>query len=119
MKKVLMCWVVLLLLGFTCGSVLAKHKHYEKWYQDRWCQGKGQTEYTLPDKTRCDCLTATHAVEVDFAAKWYEALGQSLYYSLQTGKRAGILLILETERDRKYWTRLNSTIQHFDLPINA
>jgi hypothetical protein len=48
-------------------------------------------EYVLPDKTRCDCLTPTHAVEVDFGPKWHEAIGQSLY-NLQTGKKVGIVL---------------------------
>jgi len=47
-------------------------------------------------------LMGTHAVEVDFTAKWYEALGQSLYYSMQAGKRAGILLIIESNKDLKY-----------------
>lgn len=91
----------------------------EKTYQQTWCQPPGQIEYILPDKTRCDCLTDTHAVEFDFARKWPEAIGQSLYYSLQTGKRAGIVLILESIEDRKYWIRLNSTIQHFKLPIDT
>jgi len=98
----------------------ADHLHPEKYYQRIWCDNQGgQTEYRLPDKTRCDCLTDSHAVEVDFAVKWYEALGQSLYYSMQTGKRAGILLIIESDKDLKYWIRLNSTIQHFDLPVDT
>ena len=101
------------------ANAFARHLHKEKWYQDQWCAGKGQVEYILPDRTRCDCLTSTHAVEVDFAPKWYEALGQSLYYSFQTGKRAGILLIIEKPSDRKYWIRLNSVIKHFNLPIDA
>jgi hypothetical protein len=98
---------------------LAGHLHPEKWYQEKWCQGKGQVEVVLPDKTRCDCLTSTHAVEVDFGNHWYQGVGQALYYSMQTGRRAGILLIIEKESDYKYWIRLNSTIEHFDLPITA
>jgi len=47
-----------------------------------------------------------------------EALGQSSYYSIQTKKKAGIVLILENMRDRKYWIRLNITVEHFDLPID-
>ena len=73
----------------------------------------------LADNTRADCITTTHAIEFDFGKKWAEAIGQSLFYSLQTGKRAGIVLILDNPRDRKYWIRLNSTIQHFGLPIDA
>ena len=104
---------------FLSVSAFAKHLHDEQWYQDQWCAGRGQAEYILPDKTRCDCLTATHAIEVDFAPKWYEAVGQALYYSLQTGKKAGILLIIEKPSDRKYWIRLNAVIKHFALPIDV
>jgi len=43
---------------------------------------------------------------------------QALYYSLQMGKRAGIVLILETPKDRKYFIRMNSTIQHFNFPVD-
>ena len=76
-------------------------------------------EYVLPDSTRCDCLTETHAVEFDFADKWAEAIGQALHYSTQTGKRAGIVLILESEIDHKYWIKLNTTIRYLDLPIDV
>ena len=79
----------------------------------------GQTEVVMPDRTRVDCVTATHAIEFDFGTKWAESLGQSLYYSLQTGKRAGIVLILERPEDRKFFIRLNSTILHFELPVDT
>lgn len=98
----------------------AGNEHPERWYQVRWCEAHhGQTEYVLPDRTRCDCLTATHAVEVDFGRKWTEAIGQALHYSAQTGKRAGLVLILETKQDQKYWGRLTKTITHFGLPIDT
>jgi len=73
----------------------------------------------LSDGTRCDCLTDTHAIEFDFGSNWGESIGQSMYYSLQTGKKAGVVLIQETMKDRKYWIRLNSTIQHFNIPIDT
>ena len=43
-------------------------------------------EVVMKDCTRCDILTATHAIEVDFARKWAEAIGQSLNYAMHTGK---------------------------------
>ena len=49
----------------------------------------------MPDGTRCDILIDTHAIEVDFADKWAEAVGQSLNYAIQTGKKAGIVLVLK------------------------
>jgi hypothetical protein len=80
---------------------------------------KGQLEVVLPDGTRCDCVTNTHAIEIEFGNKWAEAVGQSAYYSLQTERKAGIVLILEKIKDRKYWIRLNGTIEHFGLPIDT
>lgn len=114
MKKLILLILSIMLL---CA---ATHRHPEKFYQEKWCkENNGKTEYVLPDKTRCDCLTETHAVEFDFGEKWAEAIGQSLYYSLQTGKRAGIVLILEEESDYKFWIRLNTTIDHFKIPIDV
>jgi hypothetical protein len=37
---------------------------------------RGQVEVVLPDGTRCDCLTETHAIEFDFGRGWGEAIGQ-------------------------------------------
>lgn len=79
----------------------------------------GETEQRLEDGTRCDCVTTTHAIEFDFGKKWYEAVGQSLHYSLVTGKKAGIVLILESPKDRKYWNRLKHVIKKYDLPIRV
>jgi hypothetical protein len=96
------------------------HEHLEKWYQQRWCDAhNGEMEVVLPDNTRCDCVTATHAIEFDFGEKWAESIGQSLYYGLQTGKTPGVVLILEEEKDDKYWLRLNTTVEHYDLPIDT
>lgn len=97
----------------------AGQKRSERWYQERWCEGKGQMEVVMPDGTRCDCLTDSHAIEFDFGKKWSEAMGQSLNYAMQTNKRAGIVMIIESPKDRKYWIRLNSIIQHYGLPIDT
>jgi len=116
MKKLTL--ILLFLTVLFCAA--ATRLHPEKFYQEKWCkEHNGKTEVVLPDRTRCDCLTATHAVEFDFGNKWAEAIGQSLYYSLQTGKKAGIVLILEKESDYKYWIRLNTTIDHFKIPIDV
>jgi hypothetical protein len=111
----------ILVLIFICPSLLlAQREHPEKWYQEKWCEANnGQVEVVLPDGTRCDCVTDTHAIEFDFGNNWAEAVGQSSYYSIQTGKKAGIVLILESIKDRKYWIRLNTTIEYFNLPIDT
>jgi hypothetical protein len=112
--------VILIICLTIPATVLAKREHPEKWYQEQWCAAhEGRVEVTLPDGTRADCVTETHAIEFDFGNNWAEAVGQSAYYSLQTDKKPGIVLILETMKDRKYWIRLNTTIEHFELPIDT
>lgn len=105
-----------LLLGlFLCPFLQAKHLHTEKVYQEHFCkQLGGITEYTLKDKTRVDCLLDTHAIEVDFAQKWAEGIGQSLYYASQTARKAAVLLIIEDmQKDKRYLERLeNVSLQH-------
>ena len=119
MKRTMLIGITLIIMLFACMAS-AKRLHPEKWYQERWCKANGgQTEVVFPDKTRCDCLTSTHAIEFDFGRKWAESIGQALYYSIQTGKRPGIVLILEKPADKKYWERLNTIIDHFGLPIDT
>ncbi|SMF16157.1 hypothetical protein [Desulfovibrio gilichinskyi] len=92
----------------------------ERDYQELWCtQNHGQMEYVLPDATRVDCLTKTHAVEMDFGKKWAEAIGQSLYYASCTGKRAGVVLIMNKEKDIRFLRRLNEAITYAKLPIDV
>ena len=87
----------------------------EKDYQIKHCEG--QIEYILPDKTRVDCLTDTHAIEYDYGKKWAEAIGQSLHYAMFTGKRAGIVLIVD-DTELRFINRANAVIHHYNLPID-
>ena len=79
----------------------------------------GQTDYTLQDQSRVDCLTETHAFEVDWAdgMKVYEAIGQSLYYASQTGKKPGILLLIRKDNSKKHIRKVKEVIGAFNLPI--
>tara|TARA_R110002012_G_scaffold183514_1_gene349913 strand:+ start:1451 stop:1843 length:393 start_codon:yes stop_codon:yes gene_type:complete len=90
----------------------------EKYYQEIVAQIlNGKTEVTMTDRTRCDIVTKTHAIEVDWSKKWGESIGQSLNYSFQTNKRGGIVLITDTPTDINDVTKVNSIIGHYKLPI--
>ncbi|MCF2910002.1 hypothetical protein L1285_16905 [Pseudoalteromonas sp. DL2-H2.2] len=80
---------------------------------------KGQVEYRLPDKTRVDCLTDQFAIEYDWGKKWAEAVGQALYYSAMTGKKAGIVLIVNTRTKERYLRRIEKTIEDKKLDITV
>jgi len=53
-------------------------------------------EVVMKDGTRCDILTATHAIEVDFAKKWAEGGGDWSEFELRyaDGETTGNLLSL-------------------------
>jgi len=61
---------------------------------------QGQTEVRLWDRTRVDILTKEYAYEVDWASKWAESIGQSLYYAELTGKKPGIILLCKKNEGR-------------------
>lgn len=94
-------------------------QHFEKEYQNYWCGiNNGLTEYRLPDKSRVDCVTETHAIEFDFAKKWAESIGQSLYYAEILQKIPGIVLISENEnKDLKYINRVNKVADKFGITV--
>lgn len=115
MKKLLL---LLLSLAAWMSTATAKHQHLESWYADMLAEKSGaKTEVRMADGTRCDVLTPTHAVEVEFAGKWCEAGGQALNYASQTGKRGGIALILERSGDERFLKRLLALISWHRLPL--
>ena len=108
----------LLISMLFIATLQATHLHKEVYYQKAFCKKiNGITEYILVDRTRVDCLTATHAIEVEFASKWAESIGQSLHYSLMTNKKAGVYLIIESEKDLKYLRRLENVGALHDIKI--
>lgn len=82
-------------------------KMKEAYYVSQWCRDDfGKTEFLLWDNTRVDCLTKDYAIEFDFAKKWAESVGQSLYYSKMTGKKPAVALILTDLSDYRYVKRV-------------
>lgn len=93
MKKYLTIFIFVFSISIASA---AQRLHPEKYYQNLWAkQHNATTEYILPDKTRVDCVTNIYAIEVDFANKWAEAVGQSLYYALCLNKKPAVVLIME------------------------
>ena len=113
----MLCLTILLVFSLSAD---AKHLYYEKEYQEQWCRTHMNciAEYKLPDKTRIDCLTPTHAIEFDFSKKWAEAIGQSLYYALITQRQPGIVLILEDKtNEQRYLQRLLTVAKRYGIDV--
>lgn len=73
-------------------------------------------ERRLWDRTRIDLLTDRWAVEVDWAYKWTEAVGQCMWYSLNTNREPGIvLLVKDWDSERKYIYRCRAVCTKLDI----
>jgi hypothetical protein len=109
----------LIIVGLVlfCNTAEAKRLNPESYYQYNWCKDKGITEYVLSDGTRVDCLTSTEAIEFDFANKWAECIGQSLYYGIKTNRKATCALIIEKETDYKYLKRIKTVADKHGIDI--
>ena len=117
LSKLINSTVVVVCL-LSSGNALAVEN--EDYYNRLFCtEMGGQAEYVLPDRSRVDCLTSTHAFEADWAQglKVYESIGQALYYSAETGKQPGILLLIKKNNSEKYIRKVRRVIETFNLPI--
>jgi len=62
----------------------------------------GIAEARTPDGSRCDILTDTEAIEVEWASKWEESIGQAVFYSIAFDREPVVLLLIKdpvAERD--------------------
>ena len=81
-----------------------EHNYQESDYVNAYCNG--QIEYVLNDLTRIDCLTEDYAIEFDWAKKWAESVGQSMYYAEMTERLPAVAIIMKSPRDERYIKRI-------------
>lgn len=115
------CLCVLILAGCGDAATTATKpvKLRELDYQHAWVVARGgREEVRMSDNTRADIVTATHAIEVDFAEKWAESIGQSLHYAGLRKLHAGVLLIVDEDDDARYLKRWKAVVENHHLPID-
>jgi len=116
MKRLLILFLLLLISALFLSFQLTKQR--ESYYQALMAKHlNGQKEVLLDDKTRVDILTDTFAIEVDFAEKWSEGVGQSLYYGNKLHKKAGIVLVINGLEDDRFVQRLMSVAIKHDITV--
>ncbi|MBY5957849.1 hypothetical protein KUV50_06895 [Membranicola marinus] len=86
-------------------------RHYADYIQELL---GGQREFSVTNG-RVDLVTEEYAYEIEWAKNWKEAIGQSLWYALQTGLKPGIILIRVDPKEYRYFQMLNSTLQFSNL----
>ena len=75
-------------------------------------------EVTLWDRTRVDLLTEPQALEVDWASKWAEAIGQAAWYAIVTGRRPAVLLLVrDVHQEARYIYRATAVCQRLGMEL--
>jgi len=75
-------------------------------------------EVQTPVGTRCDLVSQTHAVEVEWTTKPYQAVGQALHYSLELDKEPGILFLYRLDSEREFaLTRAGKTVDKLHIKV--
>lgn len=104
------CKLMSLLFIIFISSEIEITKKLEEKYQ-----AKG---ITLWDRTRPDLLNKEYAFEVDWAPKWAEAIGQSLYYAAVTRKKPAIILLVKDMKiDQKYVYRCQTVCVRYNIAL--
>jgi hypothetical protein len=109
--------IFVLLLMFVSLTAFSQKQH-EKYYQNIAAERMhGRTEVVLEDRSRADIVTDTFAIEVEFAHKWAESIGQSEYYALELHKKAGVVLITDGFKDDRYVQRLMKVASKLNITV--
>ena len=69
------------------------------------------------DGCYCDLVTNTEAIEVDWCKKFYEAVGQALFYSIKLEKEPAIILLRKNEADQKYIDRCQLVCDKYQIKL--
>lgn len=79
---------------------------------------EAEVEVRLWDDTRCDLLSAEFAIEVDWAPKWAEAVGQCLYYARLTGRKPNIILLVKNQAaESRFIYRCQTVCAEHDIKL--
>jgi hypothetical protein len=111
---------VVTLTFFFVVAMAAYSAEREYVYRDRFCAGM-KTEVRMANGTRADCLSARLAIEVDWADKWHQALGQAMSYSASTGHAPAIILVCRKKPKRcdRQFEQLQDAATFWKIPLTV
>jgi hypothetical protein len=119
-------WIALVLAVLICGQAVGQDR--SAWPENDWTehlcrehQADGwESQVRTPDGSYVDVLTPTHAIEVEWPAKWKEAVGQCLYYAIATERQPGIVLLVKDWRtEQKYYLRCLAVCARHNIRLIA
>lgn len=102
--KVLFLGIILGFCGFAWATDTGRPKVEDDYNREFCDEIGGESEHSLLDgKFRVDCLLPNRsAIEMDWAKKYAECIGQAVLYGAITGLRPGCMLIIRYKKDCHY-----------------
>lgn len=109
--------VIGVIITFTDVNALLKKN--ESYYCNKYCENLGgESEFSLPDRTRADCVTKKYAYECDWASKWAECVGQAQYYGIVLDKEPICALIVR-ENEQRFVERARTVGDKYFMSIET
>jgi hypothetical protein len=108
---------IMLLIPMSCFAT--SYQPLEE-YQAEWCaKNGGKVDYVHEDGTsNVACIKDQYVIYLAYASKWKEAIGQSLYYSVMTGKKPGVALIVpKTAEETKNLKNLKLVADKYNIRV--
>lgn len=105
--------VLILLSLLTFGQYPSENE----WTKQHAEEYNAKFDQRLWDDTRPDLTSGVMVYEVDWADKWAEAIGQSLYYASQTGKRPVIILLVRNRDDYIHVFRCQRALEKVEIEL--
>ena len=104
--------VLLVAVIFLSVVILSKNTSAAEWsmgnYASHLCQG--QVAFDIGEVKKVDCVTATHAIAYVLSDDWATGLGRALHWAAVTGKRPGIVVIIDPEGQSRDLAKLKSAL---------
>lgn len=128
MKLIKLIWKVLKLPFIVLGLILSlfstsqaevkKPKTFKEvnYIEELWKHHNFEKGKHIGQRFQPDLFFEGYVVEVDWEHKMYEALGQSLVYSYVSGKKPGIVILDDINRNTNYEKFLD-IFDHYEIKI--
>lgn len=101
---------------------LTEADYIERIMDEMFGEVRPESEVILPDGSRVDIIedVSDVAYEVDHSHKKFEAIGQALFYSAMTGKRPGIVLLMDgSEQSKKDYLRCRLVCNRHNIELKT
>jgi hypothetical protein len=121
-KPWLACFFALLCASVSAVELDPEPRELEVNRVNSLCAGM-DIEVLLPSGARADCVSKTHAIEVDYTRRWADAIGQSLHYASQLELLPGMVLVCHKDTSEascyRHYLRVADTFSYWTISMTV